>query len=110
MKKTSHRPIIRWLFSSLIIAVTLLAPISSTVHAAPPPPIPDEFEEASAVDILLPDRKALNYLVTNGFDLDHNVAQTENGIKVTIIATPSELNFLESLGFVNLGTTFSQED
>ncbi len=67
-----------------------------------PPPIPDEFEEASAVDILLPDRKALNYLVTNGFDLDHNVAQTEDGIKVTIIATPSELNFLEFLAFLNL--------
>lgn len=100
---------VRWLFTFLLVAITLLAPLSSTAIAAPPPPQPDEYEEAQAVEVLLPDRDALNYLVQNGWDLDHDVRETEDGITVTVIATPSELEFLESQGFVPLGTTFSQE-
>lgn len=100
---------LRWLLTLLIIAATLLAFFASTAQAAPPPPVPDEYEEAQAVEVLLPDRDALNYLVSNGWDLDHDVSETEDGITVTVIATPSEFDFLETLGIIRLGTTVSQE-
>jgi len=59
--------------------------------------------------MLLPDRAALNYLVTNGWDLDHNVQYTDNGIAVTVIATPREIAFLKELGFVSLREVFNQQ-
>jgi hypothetical protein len=109
-RTSGHRT--RWLaVSFLVILATLLAPLASSAWAAPPepPPPPDEYEETQAVEMLLPDREALNYLVTNGWDLDHDVRETDNGIVVTVIATPSELAFLKDQGFVPLGTVFSQQ-
>lgn len=100
---------VRWLFTFLLVAITLLAPLSSSAIAAPPPPVPDEYEEAQAVEVLLPDRETLNYLVSNGWDLDHDVSETEDGITVTVIATPSEFDYLESLGILPLGKMVSQE-
>ena len=95
----------RWLsIILLVIAISLLATISSTADEPPPP---DEFEVAEVVEMLLPDRAALNYLVENGWDLGP-VRDTDDGIVVTVIATPSELAFLQDLGFVRLGTTFDQ--
>ncbi|MGW8250258.1 MAG: M14 family metallopeptidase [Anaerolineales bacterium] len=102
----------QWLaITLLVIAATLLAPLASSALAAPqPPPPPDKFEETQAVEMLLPDRAALNKLVTEGFDLDHNVRETDNGVVVTVIATPREITFLKDLGFVPLGTVFSQKE
>jgi hypothetical protein len=97
----------RWLsIISLAIAMTLLTSVWS--YADGPPPPPDEFELAEAADMLLPDRAALNYLVENGWDLAENVTETEGGIVVTVIATPSEFAFLQDMGFVRLGTAFDQ--
>jgi hypothetical protein len=77
--------------------------------ALPMPTPPDEFELAEPIQMLLPDRAALTYLVENGWDLGHDVKETDDGVTVTVVATPSELAFLQSLGFVRLGTTFDQE-
>jgi len=101
----------RWLaIFSLLIAVVLISSVSSPAKANPQPPDPDDFELAEAVNILLPDRAALNYLVENGWDLDHNVNEMDDGsITVTVIATPSEIAFLEELGFVVLGIEFDQQ-
>lgn len=96
----------RWLsIILLVIAISLLATISAT--ADDPPPAPDEYEVAEVVEMLLPDRAALNYLVENGWDLGP-VRNSDDGVVVTVIATPSELAFLQDLGFVRLGTTFDQ--
>lgn len=95
----------RWLsIILLVIAMSFLATISAT---ADEPPQPDEYEVAEVVEMLLPDRAALNYLVENGWDLGP-VGDSDDGVVVTVIATPSELAFLQDLGFVRLGTTFDQ--
>ncbi|MGB7067522.1 MAG: DUF4179 domain-containing protein [Syntrophobacteria bacterium] len=107
-KKTKRKA--WWLaIFSLLIAVVLISSVSSPARATPSPQDSDDFELPEAVTILMPDRDALNYLVANGWDLDHNVSETDAGITVTVIATPSELAFLESLGYVVLGTEFDQQ-
>jgi len=110
MNTRSGKPRKRWfVVSFLVILATLLAPLASSAMAAPPTPPPDKLENTQAVKMLLPDRAALNRLVTEGWDLDHDVLETDNGITVTVIATPSEIATLEQRGFVALGTVFSQK-
>ena len=110
MNTRSSKPRKRWfVISFLVILATLLAPLASSATAAPPTPPPNELEDTQAVKMLLPDRVALNRLVTEGWDLDHDVSETDNGITVTVIATPSEIASLKQRGFVELGTVFSQK-
>ena len=106
--------ITRWLTILIFVSLAIMpaaAPSSAQGNPPyPPTPIPsDEFELAQAVKILLPDRAALNYLVENGWDLDHDVEETDEGIQVTVIATPSELAFLQSLGFVQVGSAYDEK-
>ncbi|HSK15898.1 MAG TPA: M14 family zinc carboxypeptidase, partial [Gaiellaceae bacterium] len=63
-------------------------------------------EEASVVEVLLPDRDELDRLVATGVDLDHAVHQTEDGIEVHAVVTPNEVATLQALGF-DVGETVS---
>jgi hypothetical protein len=92
----------------LVILATLMSPMSTTAQP-PTPPAPDEFEEAAAVQMLLPDREALNYLVDNGWDLASDVKETAEGVSVTVVGTPSEIAFLQKQGFVKVGTVFDRK-
>ena len=101
-RTTGHKA--RWLsIILLVIAISLLATMPASADGPIPP---DEFEVAEVADMLLPDRAALGYLVENGWDLAENVTETDDGVLVTVIATPSEFAFLQDLGFVRLGTAF----
>jgi hypothetical protein len=104
-KGRKHRKLALFL---LVILATLMSPMSSSAQP-PTPPAPDEFEEAAAVKMLLPDREALNYLVDTGWDLASDVEETPDGISVTVVATPSEIAFLQQQGFVRLGTVYDRK-
>jgi hypothetical protein len=111
MNKKKTRGVARWLaIFSLLIAVVLIGAVSSPAKATPAFQDSDDFELPEAVTVWMPDRDALNYLVENDYDLDHNVSEMDDGgLTVTVIATPSEIAFLEDLGFVVLGTEFDQQ-
>ena len=108
MDKKHYRQKALWLAVALLLTAlaVLSAQSSPAVNAGPPPVLNDDFELATAVDILLPDRAALNRLVDEDWDLDHNVNETDAGITVTVIATPGEIARLQKMGIVVLGTDF----
>jgi len=84
MDKKHYRQKALWLAVALLLTAlaVLSAQSSPAVNAGPPPVLNDDFELATAVDILLPDRAALNRLVDEDWDLDHNVNETDAGITV----------------------------
>ena len=97
---------------AMVFVCTLAAMIALSPPAQAQSEDPEEpyFEATEVVIMLLPDRAALSYLVENGWDLDHDVRETDAGIVVTVIATPTEIRFLESeMGFVRLGTDFDED-
>jgi len=67
-------------------------------------------EEARVVEMILPDRDALDRLVATGVDLEHGAHLLENGaVAVRAVVTPNEIASLEALGF-SVGTTVSSAD
>ncbi|HEU4450867.1 MAG TPA: M14 family zinc carboxypeptidase [Gaiellaceae bacterium] len=61
-------------------------------------------ENSGVVEVVLADRAELDRLVEAGFDLDHSIKHTDDGIVVNAVVTPSERQELERLGFT-LGRT-----
>lgn len=100
----NKRMYVLWLLLGLAAIALALAAVSwsANAQAYPPPPEVDGFEVAEAVQMHLPDRAALEYLIAHGFDIDHGITSTDDGLVVTVIAAPSELAFLETLGFERL--------
>lgn len=110
MSKNSKQHSSRWLvIFSLIIVATMLTSTSVSAKAGPPPPPPDEFEIAVPVKMLLPDRTDLSGLISNGWDVGTDVEETDAGIQLTVVVTPSELAYLKSLGYVQVGTSYDKQ-
>ncbi|KXK59215.1 zinc carboxypeptidase [Micromonospora rosaria] len=67
-------------------------------------------EDASVVEVTVADRTELDKLVATGVDLDHHVSQTEAGIVVHAVVTPTEVQALKLQGY-NVGKTlYDSED
>jgi hypothetical protein len=66
-------------------------------------------EGSSVVEVVVDDRAELDRLVEAGFDLDHQIAYTNDGIVVAAVVTPSEQAQLRKLGFTLGETLFSAE-
>ena len=64
---------------------------------------------SSVVEVVVADRAELDRLVEAGFDLDHQVKYTDDGIVVNAVVTASEQAQLEKLGFTLGATLFSAE-
>ncbi|HET9214162.1 MAG TPA: M14 family zinc carboxypeptidase [Gaiellaceae bacterium] len=67
-------------------------------------------EGSSVVEVVVADRAELDRLVGEGFDLDHSLKHTDDGIVVNAVVTPSERRELETLGFTIGATVQSAAD
>lgn len=67
-------------------------------------------EETSVVAVHVADRDELDELVATGVDLDHQVHELDDGLKVHAVVTPSEVEALEAMGFETGEVVFSSED
>ena len=67
-------------------------------------------EGSSVVEVVVADRAELDRLVGEGFDLDHSLKYTADGIVVNAVVTPSEVRQLEKLGFTIGATVQSAAD
>jgi len=68
-------------------------------------------EQASVVEVHLPDSSALDDLVATGVDLDHEVTWLDDGgVVAHAVVTPSEVEALEARGFDLGRTVHSPED
>ncbi|NED94916.1 hypothetical protein G1H11_06280 [Phytoactinopolyspora alkaliphila] len=70
---------------------------------------PDEFEHPEVVPITVRDRTMLDQLVATGVDITEMVDDTGEGLRVEAIVTPSEQDWLTSIGF-DLGTPLLTEE
>lgn len=66
-------------------------------------------EGSDVVEVILADVDELDRLLAEGFDLDHQVKYTQDGIVVAAVVTDSEQAQLEELGFTLGATLFSDE-
>ncbi len=64
---------------------------------------------SDVVEVIVPDKAELERLIAEGFDLDHQLKETEDGIVAVVVATASEQERLEALGFTVGATLFSEE-
>jgi Zinc carboxypeptidase/Chitobiase/beta-hexosaminidase C-terminal domain len=69
----------------------------------------EAHEGSSVVEVILADVDELDRLLAEGFDLDHQVKYTQQGIVVNAVVTPTEQAELEQLGFTVGATLFSAE-
>lgn len=86
-----------------VLAIALLAVTGAGAHGS------EAGEGSSVVEVVVADRAELDSLVEAGFDLDHSVKYTDDGIVVSAVVTPSELEQLEDLGFRIGATLFSAQ-
>ncbi|GGM27437.1 M14 family zinc carboxypeptidase [Micromonospora yangpuensis] len=90
-------------------AVTAAAPDDNhEVHAEHLERFADE--DASVVEVTVADRTELDELVATGVDLDHHVSQTESGIVVHAVVTPTEIQGLKAQGYQVGKVLFDSED
>lgn len=66
-------------------------------------------EGSDVVEVVVADQAELERLIAEGFDLDHQIKKTEDGIVAIVVATASEQQQLEELGFTVGATLFSEE-
>jgi hypothetical protein len=85
------------------LAIGLLAVTGAGAHGG------EAGEGSSVVEVIVADRDELDRLVDAGFDLDHQLKHTDDGIVVNAVVTASEQAQLEALGFTVGATLFSAE-
>jgi hypothetical protein len=86
-----------------VLAMSLFATAGAAAHGS------EAGEGSSVVEVVVDDRAELDRLVEAGFDLDHQVKYTNEGIVVAAVVTASEQAQLEKLGFTLGDTLFSAE-
>jgi hypothetical protein len=96
----------------LSLVVSTFLPLRAAVGQEELPELlRDADEQASVVEVHLPDRDALDDLVATGVDLDHDVTWLDDGSLVAhAVVTPSEVEALEARGFDLGATVHSPED
>ena len=95
----------RW--SGLAITFALLVGLAAFVG---PAGAEDDVSSPSVVEILLPDRAALDRLVETGVDLAHQIDFREDGIVAQVVVTEEELADLAAEGFVAGQVLFTPAD
>jgi hypothetical protein len=83
------------------LAVGLLTVTGAGAHGG------EAGEGSSVVEVIVADRAELDRLVDAGFDLDHQLRYTDDGIVVNAVVTPTEQDQLEELGFTLGATLFT---
>jgi hypothetical protein len=90
------------LLPAALLMATLAVPGSASEpedHAHPEFVPPDELEYPDIVQVFVDDRTELDALVDTGVDLGEMVNDLGSGLQVEAIITPSEQEWLRSLGF-----------
>ena len=75
------------------------AGIAGNVIAQPNPVSTGSGEEPSVVRVAVADRADLERLIAGGIDVTEYARQTQEGIEVDVVATPSQLKSWRSKGF-----------
>lgn len=98
-------------------AALLVVPLAANVTATVPEVDqnteyvqPDVLEHPEVVPITVPDRTMLDLLVATGVDLAETVDETDDGLRVEAIVTPSEQQWLSDIGFEVGDALLTEED
>ena len=70
----------------------------------------DDELGSSVVEVILPDRDAVDRLVATGTDVAHEVGVTDDGIVAQVVVTPAELADLRAQGFTTGRTLYTPDD
>lgn len=110
--RTRTLPLAVALAAVLALLVTTFLPVRTAVGQEDLPDLVREAgEEASVVEVHLPDRDELDRLVATGVDLDHDVTWLDDGRVVAhAVVTPGEVTALEARGFSLGEAVFTPED
>lgn len=95
-----------WLFA-LALAVSMLTPGAA---AQTDTELQEEPEQASLIEIHVPDATELDRLVDTGADLTADIDETADGYTITAVLTPTQAADLRAQGFSVGDTLQSQED
>lgn len=95
-----------WLLA-LALAVSMLAPGAAAQTNGE---LQEEPEQASLVEIHVPDATELDRLVDTGADLTADIDESADGYTITAVLTPTQAADLRAQGFSVGGTLQSQED
>ncbi len=90
--------------------LTVPAGIAGNVIAQPNPVSTGSGEEPSVVRVAVADRADLERLIAGGIDVTEYARQTQEGIEVDVVATPSQLKKLEKQGVRVVETLYTPSE